>query len=200
MIEFSAWTARIVALSGAVCLIWAVSLFALYVDRGLIYDLALLPRRWDGLAGVLGMPFVHGSLQHLLANTIPLLVLGGLLVVRGAGYFLLVSAAIAVAGGLALWLFGRDAAHIGASGVVFGIFGFLVTRAFYERSATSALVALVVIVSYGTMVFGVLPQGGQVSWEGHLFGLIAGAVVARSVFAIDQRRAREAPARVPGDE
>ena len=87
-----------------------------------------------------------------------------------------------------LWLLGRDAAHIGASGVVFGIFGFLVARAFYERNLRSGLVALAVIAFYGTMIFGVLPQGGHVSWEGHLFGLVAGIVVARGAFLIEQRR------------
>ena len=177
---------------------WVVSLCALYVDRGLLYDLALHPRDVGGLVGILGMPFVHGSLHHLLANTVPLLIMGGLLVARGAAYFLRVSAAIALLGGVTLWLLGREAAHIGASGLVFGIFGFLIVRGIYERSVRSALVALVVFLTYGTMIFGVLPQGGHVSWEGHLFGLIAGAVVARAVLAIDRRRAREETAGTPG--
>lgn len=194
MIDPVALKSRVAALAGAVCLMWLVSLFALYVHPGLTYDLALLPRRIDGLPGVVGMPFVHGSLHHLLANTAPLIILGGLLVARGAAYFLLVCAAIAVIGGLVLWLLGRDAAHVGASGVIFGIFGFLVTRALYERSLRSALVALAVIAFYGTMIFGVLPQGGHVSWEGHLFGLVAGIVVARGAFAIERRRENEAPA------
>ena len=198
--DLSALKPRLAALTGAVCLMWVVSLAALYVDRGLLYDLALHPRQLGGLVGILGMPFVHGSLHHLLANTVPLLVMGGLLVARGAAYFLRVSIAIALLGGAALWLLGREAAHIGASGLVFGIFGFLIVRGISERSVRSALVALVVFLTYGTMVFGVLPQGGHVSWEGHLFGLIAGAVVARGLFAIDQRRAREAPVGARGGE
>ena len=81
---------------------------------------------------------------------------------------------------------------------MFGIFGFLIVRGISERSVRSAFVALVVFLTYGTMVFGVLPQGGHVSWEGHLFGLIAGAVVARGVFAIDRRRSRETAPRPSG--
>ena len=91
MIDLSALKPRLAALAGAVCLMWAVSLSALYVDRGLLYDLALHPREVGGLVGILGMPFVHGSLHHLLANTVPLLIMGGLLVARGAAYFLRVS-------------------------------------------------------------------------------------------------------------
>ena len=188
VIDLPALRSRIGTLAGTLGVVWGVSLFALYVDRGLVFDLALVPRRVDGLLGVFGMPLVHGSMEHLLANTAPLAILGGLVVARGAGYFLIVSLAIAVLGGLALWLFGREAAHVGASGLVFGFFGFLVTRAFYERSLRSALVALLVIVAYGTMFFGVLPQGGQISWEGHLFGLIAGGFVARGAFAVERRR------------
>ena len=69
--------------------------------------------------------------------------------------------------------------HVGASGLAFGLFGYLVARGWYERSFVSILVALVVIVLYGGMILGVLPQGGFVSWEGHLFGLIAGVMAAR---------------------
>ncbi len=107
VIDLPALRSRIGTLVGALGVVWGVSLFALYVDRGLVFDLALLPRRLDGLLGVFGMPLVHGSIEHLLANTAPLAILGGLLVARGAGYFLMVSLAIAVLGGLALWLFGR---------------------------------------------------------------------------------------------
>ncbi len=76
---------------------------------------------------------------------------------------------------------------------MFGFFGFLVMRAFYERSLRSALVALLVIVAYGTMFFGVLPQGGHISWEAHLFGLIAGGFVARGACAVERRRLGDEP-------
>ena len=118
MIGGSTWKPGVAALAGSVGLIWAVSLYGLFVDPGVVSALALVPRRIDGLPGVLGTLLVHGSLGHLSANTPPLLVLGGMVVVRGVAYYLTTALAITVLGGSALWVFGRSAAHIGASGLV----------------------------------------------------------------------------------
>ena len=79
-----------------------------------------------------------------------------------------------------MWLLGRSAVHIGASGLVFGYFGYLVARGWYERRFGSILLAIVVIILYGGLILGVLPARGLVSWEAHLFGLIAGVLAARS--------------------
>ncbi len=184
MIGGSTWKAGAAALAGSVGLIWAVSLYGLFVDSGVVASLALVPRRIDGLPGVLGTLFVHGSFGHLSANTPPLLILGGMVVVRGVAYYLTAALAIAVLGGSALWVFGRSAAHIGASGLVFGLFGFLVARGYYERRWSSIAAALVVIVLYGGLIAGVVPRGGQVSWEAHLCGLLAGILYARAPFAV----------------
>ena len=181
---------RAVTLLASVGVVWAVSVYCLFADPGLAYLLAVIPRRVDGLAGLISMPFVHGSLGHLIANTGPLIIFGAILLSRGKGYFLLVTLAIAVVGGFVLWLFGRQAAHIGASGVIFGYFGFLVVRGIYERRISSLAVTLLVIFLYGGgMIFGLVPQPG-VSWEAHVFGLLAGLVVARVAFALDKRRDR----------
>ncbi len=183
MIDLSRWKSRAGMLLGTVALVWAVSLYGLFVDERLIFALALVPRRIDSLLGVLTAPLVHGSFAHLLANTVPLLILGGMVAVRGGAHYLTVTLAIVVLGGLGLWTFGRNAAHIGASGLVFGYFGFLIGRGYYERSLQSIAVSLVVVVVYGGMLAGVLPRGDEVSWEGHLFGLIAGGLSARAAFA-----------------
>ena len=179
MLNASAWIARAAILFGSLALVWAVSLYGLYVDERLVFALALLPRRVDGLPGILSAPLVHGSFAHLLANTFPLLILGGMVVIRGVAYYLATTLAIAVLGGLGLWVFGRDAAHIGASGVLFGYFGFLVARGYFERRLASIAVSVTVVVVYGGMIAGVLPRGDQVSWEAHLFGLLAGGLCAR---------------------
>lgn len=165
---------------GGVALVWAVSLFCLYVAPGAMNALAIIPRRVDALHGILTAPLVHGSFAHLTANTGPLLVLGGMVASRGTRYFLRVTLAIAVLGGLALWALGREAAHIGASGVIFGYFGFLIGRGYYRRRPGTILAAVAVAFLYGGgMLAGIVPQGGQVSWEGHLFGLLAGGLCAR---------------------
>ena len=168
-------------LFAAAALVWVVSLYGLLVDENLVYALAVVPRRFDGLAGVLGAPLVHGSFAHLVANTLPLLILGGMVAVRGVGYYVSATLSIAVLGGLGLWVFGRSAAHVGASGLIFGYFGLLVGRGYYERSLPSVAVAVVVVALYGGMIAGVLPQDDRVSWEAHLFGLLAGGLVARSL-------------------
>ena len=183
MIDPSAWQPRAATLFAGAALIWAVSLYGLFVDERLVDVLALAPRRIDGLPGILSAPLVHGSFAHLLANTVPLLILGGLVVIRGVASYLTTTLAIVVLGGLGLWVLGRDAAHIGASGLIFGYFGFLVGRGYYERRLQSIAVSVLVVVVYGGLIVGVLPRGDRVSWEAHLFGLIAGGLCARVAFA-----------------
>ena len=129
--------------------------------------------------GILLSPLLHGSFSHLLSNTLTLIPLGAVVAARGAKTLAGVSLFVVVLGGLLVWLVGRPAVHVGASGLAFGLFGYLVARGWYERSFVSILVALIVVMLYGGMILGVLPQGGFVSWEGHLFGLIAGVMAAR---------------------
>jgi len=102
-------------------------------------------------------------------------------VFQGTRIFLAVSFWIILLSGTALWLLGRSAYHVGASSVIFGYFGYLVARGWYERSVTALLVALLTLGLYGGIVWGVLPTRSYVSWEGHLFGLLAGVLVARLV-------------------
>ena len=180
MMDLSTWKARAATLFGSLVLVWAVSLYGLLVDERLVYALALVPRRLEGLPGIISAPLVHGSFAHLLANTIPLLILGGMVMARGVAYYLAMTLAIVVLGGLGLWALGRNAAHIGASGLIFGYFGLLVARGYYERSLQSIAVSVIVVVVYGGMIAGVLPRDDQVSWEGHLFGLLAGGLCARA--------------------
>lgn len=179
MIDLPAWKAAATAACASVAVVWAVSLYGLLVDERLVYALAVVPRRFDGLSGILGAPLVHGSFAHLAANTFPLLVLGGMVALRGVARYVTTTLAVAVLGGLGLWVLGRNAAHVGASGLVFGYFGYLVGRGYYERSLSSVAVAAGVAVVYGGMIAGVLPRDDGVSWEAHLFGLLAGALCAR---------------------
>jgi len=140
---------------------------------------ALVPREFTHLPGIIGMPFLHQGFGHLIANTLPLAAFGGLLLTRGIDYFVRAIALVTIGGGLLLWLFGRSAAHIGASGLVFGLFGLLIARAVFARSVESILIGLVVMLGYGGLVFGVFPTDSSVSWDGHLAGLVAGIVTAR---------------------
>ena len=112
-------------------------------------------------------------------NTLPLSVLGLLVALRGNRVFILSTLMIVLLGGLGVWLMGRPAYHIGASGLAFGYFGFLIAVGVYEGRISSLAIGTLVIFYYGGMIFGVVPQNSFVSWEGHLFGMLAGVFAAR---------------------
>jgi membrane associated rhomboid family serine protease len=140
----------------------------------------IVPRNVSGLDGIVVAPFIHGNLDHLVSNSIPLLVLGALILLRGViefGFVVLVSGLI---GGLGTWIFGAgDAQHIGASGVVFGFFGYLVFRSAFDRRLSSAVITLVVAVVYGTaFLYSLIPEE-TISWSSHFFGFIGGSAAAR---------------------
>jgi len=140
----------------------------------------IVPRTVIGLEGIPVAPWIHGSIQHLAANTIPFLILGGLVLLRGIAEFIIVLLTCTIVAGLGTWLFGAgDAQHIGASGVIFGLFGYLLFRAAYDRRLSSALITLLVLVLYGTaMAQSLIPAYG-ISWSGHFFGFIGGITAAR---------------------
>ena len=165
-------------LLGFVAVIWVVEVVNLFMGHALD-QYGNFPRTVQGLRGIALGPFIHGGIGHVLANTPPLLILGGLSAYRGRAAFPWASLFIILVGGAGVWAFGRSAFHIGASGLVFGYFGYLVGRGWYDKSIISILVAVAVIVVFGWgMLMGILPTGGIVSWEGHLCGLVAGVLVA----------------------
>jgi membrane associated rhomboid family serine protease len=141
-------------------------------------ELALVPRTGGGLIGIMTAPFVHAGFAHLAANLPPFLVLGALVLRHGPSQFVGIAVAIAVGQGVLLWLLGRSAAHVGMSGIVFGFFGYLLALAWFTRTSTDLLVAAGVLVFYGAILAGVAPARDGTSWEGHLFGLVAGVGTA----------------------
>lgn len=161
-----------------VALIWAVQVVNVLTGYALNGWLGLVPRSLAGLDGVLFMPLLHGSLAHAAANTVPLAVLGALMVVTARRVLWPATGVIVVLGGFGVWLFGSPALHVGASGLIFGWFGFLVVRGFVSRQLVPLLVAIGVAAVYGAMIWGVLPGRAGVSWEAHLFGALAGAAAA----------------------
>ena len=161
-----------------VAVIWA----AFLVGRVVPYDensLGVTPRTARGLIGIVAMPFLHLDLKHLTANTLPLFFLLILLAGSKTRSWQVVIG-IVLLGGLLLWLFGRHATHIGASGLIFGLMAFLIVSGLIERRIVPLLISLLVGFLYGgSLLTGIVPQiGSQVSWDGHLFGAIAGGIVA----------------------
>jgi membrane associated rhomboid family serine protease len=157
--------------------IWGVSLYGL-ANHDLIYTLALVPRDANGALGILTMPLVHGSMTHLTINSSLLVVMAVLVLLRGPAYYLSATLIILIAGGCLLWLIGRDGAHIGASALIFGYFGLLATRGFFERQFWSLLGSILIGFVYAGLLWGIVPGDEGVSWEGHLTGLVAGIAAA----------------------
>jgi membrane associated rhomboid family serine protease len=157
------------------------------------------PLETDGLWGILFAPLLHADWQHLISNTLPALVLGFLMTLLGLSRFIFATVIIWMAGGFATWLIGNVGSTcggepdiIGASGLIFGWLTFLIVFGFFTRTAWQIVVGILVLIYYGTVLLGALPQVGctGISWQGHLCGAIAG-VFAAYVLSGPERKARE---------
>ena len=163
---------------------WLVEIVDFFLG-GALDRYGLVPRRLSGLKGLLTMPLLHGGFAHLAANSVWLAFFGAMILMRSKGEFFLVVASSTLLGGLGVWLFGDllgpVGVHIGASGVIFGCFGYLLSMGLFERKVGSLLVSIFVLLMYGGLLYGVLPGQSGVSWEGHLFGFLSGVLTARWV-------------------
>jgi membrane associated rhomboid family serine protease len=155
------------------------------------------PRSVRGLFGIAFAPFLHVSFGHLIANTIPFIVLGVAIALGGVRQILEVTVIVAIVSGLGIWLFGgASTVHLGASGLVFGYLTYLVARGLIARNLWWVLGGLVVLAFYGSLLWGILPTP-RVSWLGHLFGAIGGVLAAWVLHSeSDETSAPPAP-RVP---
>lgn len=148
----------------------------------------IVARQPDGLIGILTAPFLHLGFGHLISNTLPLVTLGALIAVSGALRLFAVTAVVVALGGLGTWLVSPpNTVTIGASGLVFGYAAYLIARGLFNRRITQVLLGVVVVLVWGSALLGgLLPQDG-ISWQGHLFGAIAG-VFAAWMLADDRRK------------
>ncbi len=183
--------ARLRLILGFIALLWAIEVVNQLTGHALD-RFGIWPRHLSGLIGIPLAPLLHGGILHLVSNTLPLLVLGFLVAVHGMRAFFAVTIAIVLIGGAGVWLMARSNYHIGASGLIFGYFGYLVAMGWYARSVKAVLIAIGVVLFYGGMIFGVLPRHPYISWESHLFGLLAGIWVARFIHKRPERALDEA--------
>jgi len=139
----------------------------------------IVPRTVTGLRGIVCSPFLHASLHHIVANTVPLLVLGAVIAWRSRAVYLVITTAGILLSGALTWLVARHGCHIGASGLVFCYFAYIIGQAWYQRSAVNILLAVVCGFFYGGLIWGLSPFQIGVSWEGHAAGLAAGLFLAR---------------------
>ena len=156
---------------------WASEIVDLPLD-GRLDRFGIRPRRLDGLDGVLFAPFLHGGFGHLIANTFPFLILGGIIAGGSVARFVRVTLIVGLIGGVGTWLTGPSRSiNIGASGLVFGYLTYLISRGFFARKLSYIAGGAVVFLIYGGILWGLLPSPG-VSWQGHLFGAAGGVTAA----------------------
>ncbi|MCV6605315.1 MAG: rhomboid family intramembrane serine protease [Porticoccaceae bacterium] len=166
-----------------------VFVFAVDTLAGIeLHRFGVSPRDTNALPGVLAAPFIHGSSGHLLANLVGFILLSGICLLHSVKRYLLGSLFIIVLGGLLVWVFGRDATHIGASGWIFGLWGLCIASALFDRGLVNILTALLAIGLYGGMIYGLLPGDPGVSFESHIFGALAGVLFAWVYARKNQRR------------
>ncbi|MEV0144655.1 MULTISPECIES: rhomboid family intramembrane serine protease [unclassified Nonomuraea] len=156
---------------------WGVEIVD-YLLNGSLDQYGIVGLEPEGLVGILFAPFLHVGFGHLMANSLPLLVLGFLAAVRGLGKFLAASLLIVLVGGIGTWLTSPDIITVGASGLVFGYFGYVVCRGLFDRRVLDIVLGIGVAAAYYSILWGLLPNQQGISWQGHLFGLLGGVVAA----------------------
>ena len=168
-----------VVLFGILAIMWAVEVVDFVLPIVDLDQWGIRPRTERGLIGILLSPFLHVGFGHLLSNSLPFLLLGGLVMTGGRRQFLLLSVWVILLGGVGVWLLGASrSVHLGASLMIFGYLGFLLSRGIAERSITGVLLAIGLLFGYGGMLYGVLPGQPGISWLGHLSGFLAGVAGA----------------------
>lgn len=186
---------QIMTLGGFLLVFWGLEISDQFILRPLfrvsLDGFGLVPRNLIGLRGIIFAPFLHGDFGHLIANTPAFAFLGWLVMLRDAEDFWVVTLITSIIGGLGVWLIAATGSiHIGASILIFGYLGFLLFRGYFQRDIPSIAIAALAFFSYGSVLWGILPTTAGVSWEGHLFGFIGGAIAAK-ILVEDKRAAKK---------
>lgn len=172
------WQQALVLVGGFVAVLWVLEVVDTAAGNRLD-GYGVRPRDGEGLFGILVAPLLHGGWDHLAGNTVPVLVLGFLVLVTGVGRGLAATGIIWVVGGLGTWVIAPSyTVHLGASVLVFGWLTYLVLRGFLHRRPVEIVIGLVVLLVWGGLLWGVLPGTPGVSWQGHLFGAVGGLLAA----------------------
>ncbi len=160
---------------------WVISIVNLGLLGSTLNNFGIRPRTWGGLLGIFFAPFLHSDWGHLEGNSILFLAFGALVLFRDPTDLGAVVVTTAVASGIGTWLLGRPPNHIGGSGVVFGLMGFLLTIGFFERSPLSVLVVAITAFFFANKLWFLLPITIGMSWEAHLFGFLGGIYAAQNL-------------------
>lgn len=182
-----------------VLLMWGVKVVEMFFDLD-FYTWGIFPLSAKGIAGIFLSPFIHSDLNHLINNTLPILVLGFTLFYfyREVAWGVLALSILIT--GFWVWVFAREAYHIGASGVVYSLVTFLFVSGVIRKHPRLMAISLLVVFLYGSMVWGILPIRERISWESHLMGSISGILLAINFSKFGPQRKMYEWELEPGDE
>ncbi len=170
IIQQTRTNAGILAIMMAV--VWGI-FFLSCLDKRLLY-FGIIPRHIMGVPGILLAPLLHANVDHVFFNSIPLLILGNFLLIHGLDYFLLVTLLITFISGVFIWCFAKSGLYIGASSVITGYWSLLVLNSYQERTITAFILGFISLYYFAGIFYGLFPSKKGVSWQGHVFGLVAG--------------------------
>jgi membrane associated rhomboid family serine protease len=169
---------------GFVALLWAIAVLNWALDLA-PDDFGVRPREWAGLVGILFAPLVHAGFAHLLANSLPMLVLGTTMLYLYPNAALRVLPAVYLGPGVAVWLFARGGVHLGASGLIYGLVSYIFVAGLIRRDRRAIAASLLVCFMYGALAWGVLPLEAGVSWETHLAAALIGVLLGFALRRMD---------------
>lgn len=152
---------------------WCIYLFSSCISNRILL-LGIIPRRLMGLPGIVFAPLLHADFNHIFFNSIPLLVLSCFILINGLHYYLVVTLLITLLSGLAIWCFAKKGLHIGASALITGYWSFLIVNIYQHTTPITIILGLLSIYYFAGIFLGIFPKEKGVSWQGHLFGLLAG--------------------------
>ncbi|OGV46811.1 MAG: rhomboid family intramembrane serine protease [Legionellales bacterium RIFCSPHIGHO2_12_FULL_42_9] len=166
-----------IILAKIIALPWLIYFLNFFVHHRLLY-LGIIPRHLIGLPGIFFAPLLHANFNHLFFNTIPLLVLSNFILINGLNYFLTVTVYITCLSGFLIWCFAKPGIHIGASALITGYWGLLVSGIYQQGTLMALILGGLSLYYFAGLFSGLFPSRKGVSWEGHVFGLIAGLTVS----------------------
>lgn len=164
-------------LSQLLLVLWTVFFVNIVLGKRLLM-LGIRPRQMSGLLGIVCAPFLHANFNHLFFNCIPLMILANFILIQGNPYFLHVTFIIMLISGFLTWCFAKKGIHVGASGVITGYWSLLVSDIYQQGTLTAIILGIVCLYYFAGILFAIFPGEKGVSWQGHLFGFLAGILVS----------------------
>jgi membrane associated rhomboid family serine protease len=173
---------RIFKYSLVIPLIFLATIWVIKISETILgihlYDLGVLPRNISGLKGILTSPLIHADFKHLIANSSSFIVLSTALFFFYRKVALRIFILNYLMSGILLWLGGREVLHIGASGIIYGMAAFLLFTGIFRQDLRLLTISLIVILLYGSLIWGLFPIEPNISWDGHLMGAVSGTILS----------------------